>query len=114
MAEELYHGGNRFSGLQSKVHFEDGKLHFEHIGDLEPTFERNKAVFNGHGGWASDRTGQSPGGLRHVASIPPLFMVKLRDMGIDVFSNDPDQQKRLWAILNSNEYRFLRTTPGRL
>ena len=116
MTDEIYHGGNRFSGLQSKLHFDESEklFHVEHIGDVEPTMERNKAVYNGHGGWASDRTGQSPGGMRHVAAISPLQLVMLLNMGIDVFSQDPDQQKRLWRLLNDPDWRHLRTTPGTL
>lgn len=114
MADELYHSANPFSGLHGKVHYDDAekKIHVEHLGDVEPTLERNKSVYNGHGGWASDRTGQSQDGMRHVASIPPVMLVKLRDMGIDVFSLDPDMQARLWRLLNSSDYRHLRTTPG--
>lgn len=116
MADEVYHGGNAFSGLQSKVHVDenDGKIHIEHIGDVEPVLERNKSILNGHGGWLCDRTGEGQGGMRHVATIPPLMIVKLKDMGIDIFSQDPDQQRLLTQVLNSNEYRHLRTTPGKI
>lgn len=106
---------NPFSGLRARVHYDevDGLFHVEHIGDMEPTLERNKAVYNGHGGWASDRTGDASLG-RHVASIPPVVMVGLLDQGIDVMAvaDDHEQQRKLNRVLNSNEYRFLRTTPG--
>ncbi len=120
MSTDLIHDEyNPFSGLRARVHFDDvdGLYHVEHIGDVEPTLERNKAVYNGHSGWASDRTGESAGGLqRHVASIPPVAMVGLLDQGIDIFAahDDDDQQRRLGRVLNSSEFRFLRTTPGRI
>lgn len=112
MADELYHGINTFSGVQSKV-FEDsdGMVHIQHFGDVEPTIERNKAVFNGHAGWTSDRTGEIDG-MRHVASIPPVLCVALRDQGIDILNMTEEQERRLFQVLNSSDFRDLRTTPG--
>ncbi len=117
MSDIIYDEFNPFSGVRSRVHYDevDGLMHVEHLGDCEPGLERNKAVLNGHGGWASDRTGESDVG-RHVAHIPPVVMVGMLDRGIDVMAcaDDDEQQRKLNRVLNSNEYRFLRTTPGRI
>ena len=117
MADEVYWGANPFSGLQSKVHVDDvdGKIHIEHLGDNEPIIERNKAIYNGHSGWSCDRTGESKDtGFRHVAALSPVMIVALKNKGIDIFDTSPENTKRLLAILNSSDYRLLRTTPGRI
>lgn len=118
MSTDVIYDGMSASALRSRVHFDetDGLMHVEHIGDCEPLIERNKAVFNGHGGWRSDRTGDMKGGtMRHVGTIPPVMMVKLLDMGINVYQlDDPEMDRRFRQVMNSNEFRFLRTTPGKI
>lgn len=53
--------------------------------------------------------------LQHVAEIPNVFIAKLlKEHNIDVFSNEPEQRKRLRRLLDDPEYRFLKTTNKRL
>ncbi len=117
MTDVIYDGFSG-SGLRSRLHYDDvdGLMHVEHIGDNEPIHERNKAVYNGHGGWASDRTGETKdGSMRHVAAISPMVQVDLLNKGINILKlDDPEQSRKLNRVLNSNEYWFLRTTPGKI
>lgn len=53
--------------------------------------------------------------LHLVADIPNVFIAKfLKEHNLDVFSNDPAEQRRLRKLLDSPEYRFLKTTTKRL
>lgn len=53
--------------------------------------------------------------MHHVADIPNVFITKFkREHNIDVFSSDPAEQKRLRRLLETPEYRFLKTTVKRL
>ncbi len=80
----------------------------ESVQDVAPILERNKAL-QGHddGGWSPSRD------LRRAAAIPDIIILKWRrDEGIDVFNRDhwPAVKRKL----NSSEYRYLRTAPGRI
>ena len=55
------------------------------------------------------------GTFHHVAEIPNVFITKiLREHNIDVMSNDPSEQLRLRKLLETPEYRFLKTTTKKL
>lgn len=85
----------------------DGKLIVHREADVEPILEANKALFNSGDGYSPSRE------LRRAASIPNAIIEKWRnELGIDVFN--PDHKPAVRRLLNSNEYAFLRTAPGRL
>ena len=49
--------------------------------------------------------------LHHVAEIPNGVITKLmREEGVNVFSNDPEQVKKLRRLLDSPDYRYLKST----
>lgn len=51
--------------------------------------------------------------LHHVADIPNALIVKFKkDHGIDVF--DPNHKKRLLRLLDSPDYRYLKSTVAKL
>ena len=53
--------------------------------------------------------------LHHVAEIPNAIIVKMqREHNLDVFSTDPNEQKRLRRLLESPDYRYLKTTVSKL
>ena len=101
---------------------EDGTelyYHYDHLNDVtiieetqdvEPYLDSNKqSMIN------LDVTQHRKGDLWHMASIPNVIINKwLIEDGIDVFSKDPDQQKKVKQKLNSPEWRYLRVAPGRL
>lgn len=89
---------------------EDGELIVGHSQDVEPILEENKRLYNSASeSWKGD--------LHHVATIPsvmvPLFMEEFKCTYHQLVC-DPDIRKKLIAKLNSNDYRFLRTKPGKL
>ena len=53
--------------------------------------------------------------MHHVAEIPNVFIAKfLKEHNLDVFSQDPNDQRKLRRLLESPEYRFLKTTVKKL
>ena len=75
--------------------------------DVEPILEHNKALYSMNDGYAPGRE------WRRAASIPLVIVEKWRnEHGVDVFN--PDHMPAVKRLLNSNEYLYLRTAPGRL
>lgn len=97
-------------GVISTLAVEDGKLVAGTHQDVEPILEANKAQYNNDSGnWKGD--------IHHVARIPEAFVGSLlQEFGctFQQLMSDPAIKKKLIAKLNSNDYRFLRTKPGRL
>lgn len=78
-----------------------------HVGDV---LEQNKRAANSS---LDQRFGKEM--LHHVAEIPMGMVVKFKkDHNLDVFSNDPAEQKRLRRLLEQPEYRYLKTTNSKL
>lgn len=82
-------------------------IHYEQ--DVESVLERNKALAN------DDRHKRR--GIKqewmHVASIPVVVQMKwLIEHGVDVYNKD--HQKKVNQLLQDPEWRYLRTTSGRL
>lgn len=85
----------------------DGSLVVHREADVEPLLELNKALAASGDGYTPSRD------LRRAASIPLAIVEKWRnEHGIDVFN--PDHMHAVRRLLNSSEYLYLRTAPGRL
>jgi len=76
--------------------------------DVEPILEANKDSYN------SGRDGFTPSrAMKKVAEIPLVVAEKWRnEYGIDVL--DKDHAPAVRRLLNSSEWLYLRTAPGRL
>lgn len=84
-----------------------GDLTVHRGADVEPNLELNKALYSLNDGYSPSRE------MRRAASIPMPIVEKWRnELGVNVF--DPNHKEAVRRLLNSNEYRFLRTAPGRL
>ena len=86
---------------------EHGRFRIVSLGDATPILEHNKTLATANDGYSPSRE------LRRVASIPLIVMLKwLNEEGW--WALDPANEAKLKAKLNSNEYLFLRTAPGRV
>ena len=75
--------------------------------DTAPIIDQAKAMNTENDGYSPSRD------LRRVATIPFAVALKWKnEEGWDCF--DPDNADKLMRKLNSNEYAYLRTAPGRL
>ena len=78
--------------------------------DCSGILESNKKLTN-----ASIDSRFGRGMLHQVAEIPNVFITKIKqEHNIDVTSSDPSEQLRLRRLLESPEYRFLKTTTKKL
>ena len=83
--------------------------------DIEPIIENNKKLFNQNDGYSSDK------GLKRIASIPVVILEiwckeyhKDQNKG-NWFELPRDIQKKiLREKLNSSEFRYFRTSEGRI
>jgi hypothetical protein len=84
-----------------------GDLTVHREADVEPLLEANKALAASGDGYSPSRE------LRRAASVPMAVIEKSRnELGVDVFN--PDHKPAVRRLLNSSEYLYLRTAPGRL
>lgn len=97
-----------FSGVTEIFHpGSDGKWHLQSIQDVEPILEANKALATENDGYNKARD------LRRAASIPNVVILKWRsELGIDI--HNPDHWPAIKRLLNSSEWRHLRTAPGQI
>lgn len=95
-------------GRDTSVRFEpDGTVVFRTEQECNPVLDQNAQLRGlGDGGWFAG------GDMRRVASIPMGIVHQWMQEGIDVFSGEQDDA--VAARLNSSEWAFLRTAPGRL
>jgi hypothetical protein len=97
--------------ITEKWRYEGDKLVCERTQDVEPYLDANKAAYNSVSDWRPFANCDS----RMVADIPNVIIEKWIREGFNIFDEQqPDYQKKLRQRLNSNEYRFLRVTPGRI
>ena len=91
-------------------HAED-KIVQHSVQDVQPLLELNKKEYNKdyiHGGVETKETG-----MRKVASIPLIIVEKWKkEHGIDMMNKD--HWPKIKQLLNSKEYKFLRTHESNL
>jgi len=83
----------------------DGSLLIHNVQAVTKLLERNKRL-------ASD-TARTKKGMKkdwwHYASIPNILITKWKkELGVDIF--DHNHKKKVFELLNSPEYRYLKTT----
>lgn len=75
--------------------------------DVEPILEHNKKLATEGNGYSPDRS------IRRAASIPMGVVALWKEKyGVDIFNKNHEAAVR--RLLNSNEWAYLRTAPGRL
>ena len=81
----------------------------ETVQDIEPILEMNRKMQNDDS-YTKDGIKNE---MWHVACIPEVIQLKwLNEHGVDVFNND--HWKKVKQLLNSPDYKYLKTTTGRI
>lgn len=92
--------------LSTAIRSRNGELVVCRTQDTSPYLERNKRLRN-------DFQRRRRENMRLVAEIPNIVAEKwMRELGVNVF--DKNHAKKVQQLLNSNEYAFLRTSPGKM
>lgn len=95
--------------LQTVIKAQAGQLVIKRVQDTTPYLEENKRARNAFSDWKPSR---SKGSLRKVAEIPNIVVEKwMRELGVNVFNRN--HARKVQQLLNSNEYQYLRTSPGK-
>ncbi len=91
---------NPDAGLETWFHrMHDGEWAYQTIQDVEPILEANR--------WNQNHNHMT-GAFRRVASIPLIIIEKWnRELGVNYW--DPDHQDKVDQLLNSSEWKWLRT-----
>lgn len=92
------------------IRCDNGQLVVRRTQDVEPILEANKREYNEAASWRP-YAGTS---MRKVASIPNVVAEQWLREGVNVFSREPEQLRKVAQKLNSNEWRHLRTHPGKV
>lgn len=96
------------NGVQKIFHrLHDGDWAYETRQDVEPILDANKEAVNHYNPWSPSRD------IKLVARIPPIFIQKwANELGINYY--DPNHQEAVDRLLDSPEYRWLRTDNSKL
>ena len=90
----------------------DGKLTVNNSQNLDPLLKRNKELYNLNDGYTASKD------MRRVASIPPIILqiwTKEYNGTRNWWALPKDTQKKILRVkLNSNEFRYFKTSEGRL
>lgn len=80
------------------------KLNIKRVQDVEPTIEYTKLKSN-------DEDYSKKGikkGMWHYATIPAIVIEQWLKIGVNIYNRD--HKKKIFQLLNSPEYRYLKTT----
>lgn len=105
---------NPITGAQEDYYWDDveQKLVQRTRTDVTDVLEANKRKANETIDGRKFGTGHM---MHHVAEIPLSVVTKWkRELGVDVFSNDPWHKKRVKQLLNDPDWRFLKSTGARI
>lgn len=97
--------------MHTKITCKNGELVVKRWQDFTPYLDQNKRDMHCAPTW---RPFAGKRKLRKVAEIPNIVAEQWFREGINIFSPDPGMQKKVREKLDSNEYAFLRTYPGRM
>ena len=90
----------------------DGKLTINNQQNLNPLLERNKKLYTQNDGYTASRD------MRRIASVPPIILqiwAKEYNGTRNWWALPKDTQKKIFRVkLNSNEFRYFKTSEGRL
>jgi hypothetical protein len=98
------------TGDKAYHHYDNDISYIETVYNVEPILQANKEA-------QKDRYGDKKGikaGWWHAGSIPNGVIAKWKTEGIDFFTKDPDHWKMIVKLLNSPDYRYLRTGSGKI
>ena len=92
------------SDISTSLKARDGTLIVKRTQDTTPYLEANRRR-------RDNFVAKRGSNMRLVADIPNIVVEQWMKMGVNVF--DRNDAKKVQALLNSNEYQYLRTSPGK-
>lgn len=84
------------------------------VQDTEAVLDRNMAMANHNDGWSLEGS-KSDKLLRRVATVPWVVITDWKErLGVDYYSQDPDQQNAVNRLLDDSDWSRLRTAHFRI
>ena len=102
------------TAVSTEIKASNGELVIKRTQDTEPILELNGREMNEAPTWRPYASGKKDVPMRKVAEIPLIVVEQWLKEGINIFSPDPDMQKKFRQKLNDPNYRYLRTYPGKV
>lgn len=102
------------SEMKTSIKAKDGKIAVLQTQQVEAIIALNQRAFNDVPTWRPYSRGRREVARRYVAEIPEIVIERWFKEGINFYSADPDMQRKVAQKLNDPEYRYLRTSPGRI
>ena len=101
------------AGVKTKyIQESDGQLTINNQQNLNPLLERNKKLYTQNDGYTASRD------MRRIASVPPIMLqlwTKEYNGSNNWWALPKDTQKKIMRTkLNSNEFRYFKTSEGSL
>jgi hypothetical protein len=98
---------NPNTGMRQDFHYDDdtGTAYITHSQDISLALEKTKDLANSG---LADKGIKN--GMWHYATIPEVIQIKLRTMGIDVYSRDIEMQNRMLKAIDEFFPHFKNTT----
>lgn len=100
--------------ITTTIKAKDGKVVIHRVQAMDPILDAIKEQRASVTSWRPFGSGRKDQSIRHVAELPCVLVEQWMKEGINIFSPDPDMQKKFRQKLNSPEYAYLRTFPGKV
>jgi hypothetical protein len=100
--------------IRTKIEAKNGKIVVVRSQDVSRYLNANQREFNDAPSWRPYASGRKERGLRKLAEIPNLVVEQWLKEGVNVFSPDPEMQKKVRRKLDDYTNRKLRTMPGKM
>lgn len=101
--------------IQTAIKCRNGVMTVRRTQDVEPYLEANHAELNSHSDWRPyATTKRNPSNLRKIAEVPNIVVEQWLKEGVNIFSKDPDMQRKVRIKLDDYTNKKLRTMPGRV
>ncbi|HET9868392.1 MAG TPA: hypothetical protein VFQ06_13930 [Nitrospira sp.] len=100
--------------MTTRMEARNGKLLVVRSQDVAPYLRENASEYNSHSDWRPYASGKKDRTLRKVAEIPNIVVEQWLKEGVNIFSNDPDMQRKVRLKLDDYTNRKLRTMPGKM
>ena len=97
------------NGVTEIFHYDEltGDAHIETFQDVEPILDFTKSLYNDDGYWKRGVKAD----MAHYARIPIVVQLQwLQKYGAENDPMKPGNEKLLFSLLNSPEWRYLKTT----
>lgn len=93
---------------------QQGKVVVYREQDIQPILDANARAMAQANSWRPYASGRKDVPIRYVGEIPLIVVEVWLKEGINALSNDPDQVRAVNKKLNSAEFKYLRTFPGKI